>query len=54
MITAFAEINNQTGILSQTVENRFHTLDIEAVVIAPQHVDVVCVRTKKRKLCIDG
>jgi hypothetical protein len=49
MITALGEINSQTGIRSQTIENRVRTLDIEAVVIAPLHADVVRVRTRNRK-----
>jgi hypothetical protein len=52
MITALGEINSQTGIRSQTLENRFRTLDIEAVIIAPHHVDVVRVRINNRKLGI--
>jgi hypothetical protein len=52
MITAVEETNSQTGIRSQTPEDRFCTLGIQVAVIAPQHVDVVRVHTRSRKLCI--
>jgi hypothetical protein len=50
MTTTLRERNSQTGIRSQTLENRFRTLDIEAVVIAPQHVDVVRIRSNNRNV----
>jgi hypothetical protein len=52
MITALGEINSQTGIRSQTIENRSRTLDIHAVGTASLHVDVIRIRTRNRKQCI--